>query len=709
MVTTDDLAALARSGVRLTERQQLALVMQQSMQEAAAASGAGAGRRGEGPKAGVAEREKRTHRTPEKKRRASDGGAAAAAGQHGTPPKRGAAAASSAAPMETYKPPEFGSWGSDRQQAWLKLIPTDPNAFYERYCAPGEKEVAGAWSAAEKQGFVSALKERPPGAGKEARWGFFSMHVPGRTGAQCKKLFKDMVAKGLLAPGAAKGVWPKVAEKEKKSAVPAPRPAPSAAQAAEGQTTPKPAERAAHESEEKASNSAAEDSEEAKAASPKASPEVKQPKASAPLLDAAQSRGAHQGKQHKQRAKAAAEPADKENDLPVTRRGADAAAPPAAQVPATPGHGASAASAAPSEQPRDCTTKGAAAAAAAMGTPAARLPGAAAFAGVGSPGTPLLAAVDTPTPAVSVAVRGATPPTAPRAPAQAMSEPSAGVSLHCDEAMPSSPQEPRAQQQRQQEEEEEEEDEQEQERQQQRRRQRGEVERQRGEKGGEPTRPHGTDKSRPPLASSAPVRRSGRVASTPVKAALPAKAPAKTAKAATKDKKQNKAVGKRAPAQDFTPPPRKRRPPPCTPAALTAAAARAECGKETAHLTVGLRRLCALDAPALAQTAHAVGYLPPRAECESHAADMEMARRRLQGKALVRSGLLTRGCGFLARGRILAQANAKFGTLADTMLTETGVGHIAEQRSWDSLKEHAEHGALSHLQADYASQAAARW
>ena len=174
------------------------------------------------------------------------------------------------------------------------------------------------------------------------------MHVPGRTGAQCKKLFKDMVAKGLLAPGVAKGVWPKVAEKEKKSAVPAPRPAPAAAQAAEGQTTPKPAERAAHESEEKASNSAAEDSEEAKAASPKASPEVKQPKASAPLLDAAQSRGAHQGKQHKQRAKAAAEPADKENDLPVTRRGADAAAPPAAQVPATPGHGASAASAAPS-------------------------------------------------------------------------------------------------------------------------------------------------------------------------------------------------------------------------------------------------------------------------------------------------------------------------------------------------------------------------
>ena len=126
-------------------------------------------------------------------------------------------------------------------------------------------------------------------------------------------------------------------------------------------------------------------------------------------------------------------------------------------------------------------------------------------------------------------------------------------------------------------------------------------------------------------------------------------------------------------------------------------------------MTAGLRRLWSLDAPALARTAHALGYVSPDAVGEAHAASLSSARQGVQALSTTPSAAFAAGCAALARARTVAKANAAFGTFADSSLTQGAVGSVATKLSWESLHEYAERGAASQLGADYAAQATRRW
>ncbi|KAH0788732.1 Myb-like DNA-binding domain containing protein [Histomonas meleagridis] len=89
---------------------------------------------------------------------------------------------------------DMAFWSSAKRQAWA-AIDTNPNAFYYRHVAPGQKKRTGAWDAKEKQLFFEAIKVHPPSQGK---WGLFAMHIPGRVGYQCRNFYHHLLQTGEL-------------------------------------------------------------------------------------------------------------------------------------------------------------------------------------------------------------------------------------------------------------------------------------------------------------------------------------------------------------------------------------------------------------------------------------------------------------------------------------------------------------------------------
>ena len=75
---------------------------------------------------------------------------------------------------------DIALWSEAKRQSWA-AINTNPNAFYYRHCAPGEKKRNGAWDPHEKKLFLETMKVHPPSQGK---WGLFARHIPGRVGYQ---------------------------------------------------------------------------------------------------------------------------------------------------------------------------------------------------------------------------------------------------------------------------------------------------------------------------------------------------------------------------------------------------------------------------------------------------------------------------------------------------------------------------------------------
>jgi hypothetical protein len=84
---------------------------------------------------------------------------------------------------------EFSTWSEDRQEKWNK-VPFDANAYYMEYLPPGVFPHGKDWSANEDAALLEAvcvcafeicinMQNYPP----QEKWGLFSFHMLGRTGA----------------------------------------------------------------------------------------------------------------------------------------------------------------------------------------------------------------------------------------------------------------------------------------------------------------------------------------------------------------------------------------------------------------------------------------------------------------------------------------------------------------------------------------------
>jgi len=82
-------------------------------------------------------------------------------------------------------------WSVARQKAF-KNIKTNPNAYYYRFNAPGEKQGGGGFTLEERKIFMLRMKE----LGVNNKWGVFSMKIPGRVGYQCSNFYRILVKNG---------------------------------------------------------------------------------------------------------------------------------------------------------------------------------------------------------------------------------------------------------------------------------------------------------------------------------------------------------------------------------------------------------------------------------------------------------------------------------------------------------------------------------
>lgn len=92
--------------------------------------------------------------------------------------------------IEIGRPENFAQWESERKQLWLNIV-HDPDAYYFRFCPPNVIPKTEKWSDDEIMHLKQALEERP----HNGFWGLFSIHIPGRTGQQCKTM-SDILQQG---------------------------------------------------------------------------------------------------------------------------------------------------------------------------------------------------------------------------------------------------------------------------------------------------------------------------------------------------------------------------------------------------------------------------------------------------------------------------------------------------------------------------------
>lgn len=90
----------------------------------------------------------------------------------------------------------FEGWSEARIKAY-KMIDSNPNTYYYRFNAPGEKQRNGAWTPEERKLFMDRLKE----VGADGQWGIFSMTIPGRVGYQCSNFYRHLLkSKQIVDP-----------------------------------------------------------------------------------------------------------------------------------------------------------------------------------------------------------------------------------------------------------------------------------------------------------------------------------------------------------------------------------------------------------------------------------------------------------------------------------------------------------------------------
>ena len=138
---------------RLTERQLMQLALQASLREAEAGSGGGAAKENTAEDAdGVANEAGEQAREPRRASRAApqqpDRPTEPAKAQRDKAEKERCKDAAAfvagalGAPASTWgRPPQYAAWASDKQRDWNRLLPADPNAYYEkvRACARSQR------------------------------------------------------------------------------------------------------------------------------------------------------------------------------------------------------------------------------------------------------------------------------------------------------------------------------------------------------------------------------------------------------------------------------------------------------------------------------------------------------------------------------------------------------------------------------------------
>jgi len=90
----------------------------------------------------------------------------------------------------------FEGWSEARIKAY-KMIGINPNTYYYRFNAPGQKQRNGTWTPEERKLFMERLKE----VGADGQWGIFSMSIPGRVGYQCSNFYRHLLkSKEIIDP-----------------------------------------------------------------------------------------------------------------------------------------------------------------------------------------------------------------------------------------------------------------------------------------------------------------------------------------------------------------------------------------------------------------------------------------------------------------------------------------------------------------------------
>lgn len=94
------------------------------------------------------------------------------------------------------RPPDYDSWTTAKKRRWNTMdeSPNGTNKFYYNFVPPGVTLRTGAWSSEEARLFMYMLQAHPP----MDAWGLFSMNIPGRTGQQCEAYHRKLQKQGKL-------------------------------------------------------------------------------------------------------------------------------------------------------------------------------------------------------------------------------------------------------------------------------------------------------------------------------------------------------------------------------------------------------------------------------------------------------------------------------------------------------------------------------
>eukprot|EP00485_Elphidium_margaritaceum_P015971 CAMPEP_0202726412 /NCGR_PEP_ID=MMETSP1385-20130828/184599_1 /ASSEMBLY_ACC=CAM_ASM_000861 /TAXON_ID=933848 /ORGANISM="Elphidium margaritaceum" /LENGTH=657 /DNA_ID=CAMNT_0049392633 /DNA_START=52 /DNA_END=2025 /DNA_ORIENTATION=+ len=82
-------------------------------------------------------------------------------------------------------------WSDARKKAW-KERQSRPNAYFYRFCVPGQPQKNGKWTTEEHKLFMQRVLE----IGVNDSWGIFSKKIPGRVGYQCSNYWRGLVKDG---------------------------------------------------------------------------------------------------------------------------------------------------------------------------------------------------------------------------------------------------------------------------------------------------------------------------------------------------------------------------------------------------------------------------------------------------------------------------------------------------------------------------------
>mmetsp|Transcript_44328 Transcript_44328/g.73351 ORF Transcript_44328/g.73351 Transcript_44328/m.73351 type:complete len:411 (+) Transcript_44328:1-1233(+) len=82
-------------------------------------------------------------------------------------------------------------WSDARKKAW-KERQSRPNAYFYRFCVPGQPQKNGKWTTEEHKLFMQRVLE----IGANDSWGIFSKKIPGRVGYQCSNYWRGLVKDG---------------------------------------------------------------------------------------------------------------------------------------------------------------------------------------------------------------------------------------------------------------------------------------------------------------------------------------------------------------------------------------------------------------------------------------------------------------------------------------------------------------------------------